>query len=95
MTDDEMALDYYRSAFRDERPGYVPARVRVPFRVRGDDPFRMTFVTSGDYDCACNQWGAVAVRTASGEWLGLKPSEFEVLAWRANEAGAKDDRGEG
>lgn len=84
MSNDEMALEYYRSAFRNERPGYVPAKIHVPVTVRGDGPFAATHATRGEYDCECNQWGAVAVRTASGELLGLKPNEFDVLSWQSN-----------
>ena len=67
------------------KPKQVASRVHVPRRVRADFPFRGR-VEPGDYDCECNQYGAVSVRDDTGELLGLKPDEFEVLAWKTNDA---------
>jgi hypothetical protein len=84
MNDDDKAACYYGAGVKRERPLYVPARVRLPALVRGDFPFSATAVPAGDHDCACNQWGAVSVTAADGRPLGIKPAEFEVLAWRDN-----------
>jgi hypothetical protein len=85
MTDDEMALAYYRAAFQDERPEFVPDFVEILRTVRSDLPFSGSFVHPGIARAVCNQWGAVAVRASDGKLLGLKPAEFEVKSWRPAE----------
>lgn len=84
MTDGEMALNYYRAGIEQRRPDYVPARVRLPAAVRGDFPFSHTMALTGDHDCESNQWGALSVRASDGSMLGIKPAEFEPIAWRHN-----------
>jgi hypothetical protein len=92
MTDDQKAAEYYRVAAIQSghrigmKPTYVPSRVRVPCFVRGDGPFAGTRIQPGDYDCTCNQYGAVSVRATNGEELGLKLYEFEPIAWRENDS---------
>lgn len=84
MTDEKMALNYYRAGLEQRRPDYVPARIRLPATVRGDFPFNGTVAEDGEYDCQCNQWGAVSVLANDGTLLGIKPKEFEVIAWQNN-----------
>ena len=84
MNDTEKAANYYRAAMAQQRPDWVPCRVRLMTRVKGDFPFHGTFQDAGEHDCECNQWGAVSVKATNGQMLGVKPAEFEVVAWRPN-----------
>lgn len=78
------ALDYYRAAFRRERPAYVPATIRLLHDVRGDAPLgHRSVARAGKHECECNQFGAVSVRAEDGHMLGIKPAEFEPVTWRA------------
>lgn len=86
MTDTEKALAYYKSGMLHEAPPYVPARVTLHSRVRGDGPFAATFADAGEHDCDSNRWGAISVRATNGQMLGVKPAEFDVVAWRSNTA---------
>jgi hypothetical protein len=79
------ALSYYRSGLEHRDPDYVPARVRLANVVTGDGPFRSTCALPGDHDCECNSHGAVSVRATNGKMLGIKPAEFDVIAWRSND----------
>lgn len=88
IQDTDKALNYYRSAFESKRPDFVPARVMLLRRVRADLPFlsgQGFYAGPGEADCESNQWGAISVLAANGKMIGVKPGEFEVLAWRANE----------
>ncbi len=78
----QKALNYYRSAVLGTRPDYVPAKVRLPMRVRSD--FDSFWADPGDHECTSNQWGAICVLANNGKQLGVKPAEFEVLEWREN-----------
>lgn len=84
MTDEQMALEYYSAGLEQRRPGFVPARVQLKQRVRGDFPFHATSAEATEHDCDCNQWGAVSVRANDGSMLGIKPAEFEPIAWKPN-----------
>lgn len=84
MNDDAKALAFYQAAFRREAPPYVPARIRLLSDVYGDPPFRGAGASAGEHDCQSNRWGAIAVRDREGKLLGIKPSEYEPIAWRAN-----------
>lgn len=89
MTDQDKALNYYRSALERKRPDYVPSRVRLPATVRSDMPAFYAddvglVAPAGDHDCRSNQWGAISVRAENGRLLGVKPAEFDVIAWREN-----------
>lgn len=86
MTDDQKALSYYKAAVEQESPPFVPSRVRVLREVFGDPPFRGAGVAAGEHDCNCNKWGAVDVIDRAGQRLGLRPKEFEPIAWRENVA---------
>ena len=89
MTDQEKALNYYQCAATQartgERPLYVPSRVRLTRRVRGDGPFCTTTLGPGDYECRSNRLGAVSVQATNGKLLGLRLDEFEPIAWAKNE----------
>ena len=83
MTDTEKALDYYSAAVHERVPKWVPSRVLLLVRVRAEFPFeRAHFAEAGEHDCESNRWGAISVRAANGQMLGVKPAEFEPLAWR-------------
>lgn len=90
MTDEQKALAYYKAAVEGRSPPWVPARVRVMKQVFGDPPFRGAGVAVGEHDCTCNQWGAVAVLDRAGKQLGLRPTEFEPVAWRENMTPCRD-----
>ena len=78
------ALEYYRAALEQRAPRWVPSRVRLAREVFGDPPWRGAGVAAGEYDCNCNEWGAVEVVDRAGKRLGLRPREFEPIAWREN-----------
>lgn len=85
----EMALNYYRSAVERKRPDFVPARIRLPERVCSDLPMLSEdglgyYADAGEHDCHSNQYGALSVKASNGQMLGVKPGEFEVVAWRPN-----------
>lgn len=40
----------------------------------------------GEYDCSCNQYGAVSVKASDGTMLGVRLEEFEPLEWVPNPA---------
>lgn len=83
--DNDKAMAYYRAALSNNRPDFVPARVRLPARVTGDGIYRSTFAEAGEHDCESNQWGAISVKATNGKLLGVKPSEFGVIAWKPND----------
>lgn len=81
------ALDYLRAGHEDRKPAWVPDRVMLTREVRGDYPIGHQAVAGANvYTAHCNRWGAVSVRASNGSQLWLKPGEFEVVRWRANEA---------
>lgn len=79
------SLGYYRKCQNGERPDFVPARVMLTETVRADSGERNYRADPGDHECESNQWGAVSVKAANGKMLGIKPGEFIVIAWRAND----------
>jgi len=80
-------LDYLRAGREDRKPAYVPARVWLAVPVRGDYPIGHTTIAhEGEYECQSNRYGAVSVVAENGKLLGVKPAEFEVVAWRENNA---------
>ena len=95
LTDAEKAADYHRAGKTQceggtwQRPTWVPSKVRLPKRVRGDFPYSQVEASPGDYECETNRNGAVSVKSSDGSLLGLRPHEFEVLEWRKNEDGCK------
>lgn len=89
ITDNEKALDYYRSAalqqYGEFIPRYVPKRIILPFMVHGDGPFRTTRAYAGEHNAQCNKFGAVSVSANDGRLLGIKLNEFKVLEWADND----------
>lgn len=81
----EKALNYYRSGMLEIKPQYIPARVRLYGVACGDGPFAGTRAAAGEYDCTCNQWGAVSITASNGQMLGLRLNEFEPITWREND----------
>jgi hypothetical protein len=66
----------------------IPIRVRMRETVRPDFPFLldpknrgMVAMRGEEFPCAVNPHGAVSVVFPSGEKLGVKPDEFDVIAW--------------
>jgi hypothetical protein len=93
MIEIEKALNYYRSAVEGRRPDFVPARVLLPEKVRSDVPILSQdgcgyYADAGEHDCHSNQYGAISVKAANGKMLGIKPGEFNVIAWRPNDKAA-------
>jgi hypothetical protein len=84
MTDQQKELEYYKAATLRVAPPFVPSRVLLLCRVRGDGPFAATQAGPGEADCESNRWGAISVRADNGEMLGVKPAEFQPVAWREN-----------
>lgn len=85
----EKALDYYKSAFMRQKPRWIPARVRVFKEVRADYPVADAYepIHAGEVECRSNRLGAVSVVNMNGVEIGLRPSEFDVVAWREAEKG--------
>ena len=79
-SDDDKARAYARAGLEHAVPPFVPARIRL----RGDLVFAAAVAEPGEHDYHCNRYGAVSVRATNGDLLGLKPAEFEVVAWRPN-----------
>ena len=83
--DDQKALEYYRAGLERRQPVWVPCRVLLKARVCGDFPIGHTTVAeAGEHDCDSNANGACSVRATNGQMLGIKPAEFEPIAWRLN-----------
>jgi hypothetical protein len=66
--------------------GRVPKRVRMLCYVCPDAPVdifdeRGSFWPSDIADCVVNKHGAVSAVRTTGDLLGVKPSEFEVVEW--------------
>lgn len=78
------------SALRERGQGYpwgdrVPKRIRLLTAVRADLPgprHSPEIASAGQiYDAFCNRYGAVSAILADGSLLGVKPDEFEIVAW--------------
>lgn len=54
-----------------------PWQVKLTRAVRGDGPWRSTKVEPGVHVAEHNPNGAVSVLATNGQWLGLRPHEFE------------------
>ena len=81
----QRAVEYYRAGQEQRAPKWVPSKVWLAGPVRGDYPIgHTTIANEGEYDCESNRYGAVSVVAENGQRLGVKPSEFEVVAWREN-----------
>ena len=78
--------EYYRAGLEQRVPRVVPSRVYLPMTVRGDFPIgHGTIAEAGEHACESNRYGALSVRATNGQMLGIKPAEFEPIAWRENE----------
>ena len=53
--------------------------VRLPRCVRSELPWLDLYAPVGEYLAESNPHGALAVRCADGELLGIKPDEFELI----------------
>ena len=85
LSDCMKALDYYRAGLEKRTPTWVPCRVMLPRPLQGDFPIGHTTVAEmGEHECASNGYGAISVQATNGQWLGVKPAEFEPLEWRKN-----------
>jgi hypothetical protein len=86
-TDAEKALAFYRACYLKQAPDWVPDRIRLPSEVRGDFPIGHHAVAAAEEHpvAYCNKWGAFSIRAQSGELLGIKPGEYEVVVWRRAE----------
>lgn len=85
ISDAQIAIEYYRAGLEKREPKWIPAQVWLTNPVRGDFPIgHGTVAQPGQYECESNRNGAISVLAENGQRLGLKPSEFEVIAWRAN-----------
>jgi len=89
MTESEKAIEYYRAGVENRAPQFVPCRIRLKSQVRGDFPIgHRTIAEAGEHDCHSNRWGAVSVIATNGQRLGIRPTEFDPVAWRENSATA-------
>lgn len=81
----QRAVEYYRAGQEQRAPKWVPSKVWLAGPVRGDYPIgHTTIANEGEYDCESNRYGAVSVVAENGQWLGVKPCEFEPVEWREN-----------
>lgn len=83
-TDTEKSMLFYRAGVEHREPPFIPSRIRLKHRVRGDLIFAATCLEAGEYECESNRYGALSVRAGDGKMLGVKPAEFDVVAWRVN-----------
>lgn len=73
------------------KPPVVPSMVRIHRRVAGDWPIgHLAVVMPGVYTCQSNPYGAVSVKAGNGTMLGLKPAEYEPVAWWLNKTEVSD-----
>ncbi len=81
------------SALRERGRGYpwgdrVPRRIRLLTAVRADLPGPLhspEIALAGQiYEAYCNRYGAVSAILADGSLLGVKPDEFEIVAWHGD-----------
>jgi hypothetical protein len=81
--DDSPALKHQSPHYPKRWGGKVPRRVLMTKTARSDIPLpRPLVATAGkEYDCWVNSHGAVAVIVGPYDSLGVKPDEFEVVAW--------------
>ena len=92
MTNEQMALEYYKAGAMQggkgkwPKPKFVPKIIMLPRTVRGlslpGEP--RTIAKPGEYEAHCNQFGAVSVTAQNGKLLGIMLDEFEVIEWQAN-----------
>jgi hypothetical protein len=68
--------------------GQVPTRVRMkitvhpdPWAILNPEEARIVCESGKEYEVSCNSHGAVTAIFQNGTSLGLKPHEFEIVAW--------------
>ena len=75
----------YKQEAYDFWGGKIPKRVRIIKSVFSDFPFcfrvPLTAWAGEEYAVRSNQNGAIFAVFKSGETLGLKPNEVEVIEW--------------
>jgi hypothetical protein len=78
-------LEFLRACRERREPRFVPSRIRLAVAVRGDFPIgHETQAQAGEHDCESNRYGALCVVASNGQRLGIKPGEYEPVAWREN-----------
>jgi hypothetical protein len=79
--------EHYPARFR----GRVPKRIKMAKTVRPDcpgcKPGTVALIDS-EYDAWTNSHGAVCAVCENGEYLGVKPDEFDVIEWHNAHADA-------
>lgn len=88
MTNDQMAANYYKAGMTQrgnnpQKPDYIPKRIKLNRTIHSDPPHDSLIAAQNEYDAEVNQWGAVSV-IINGDYLGVKPDEFDVLEWQTN-----------
>lgn len=78
---DSPALKLRRDCYPARFKGRVPRRVKVLRIVRPDIGLMPIAMPGTIYEAWTNSLGAVCAIFPSGETLGLKPDEFEVVEW--------------
>jgi hypothetical protein len=84
------ALETPNNSLPPEWNGRIPQTVRLRETVRPDfigpitnrECARMVAYSGSVWPCRCNPHGAVAIVFPSGELLGVKPGEFDVIDWK-------------
>lgn len=92
------ALTYQSKHYPKHWEGNVPTRVRMAMTVRPDplvlaiNPEKENKVCEEgrEYEVTVNSHGAVSAIFPNGSTLGLKPNEFEVIAWACPEGVKRD-----
>lgn len=92
---DSPALAERKEGYPERYNGLVPMRVMVthivpeelPYFLRQLDPDRSVRLGE-EYDVYVNSYGAVSAILSSGKMFGLKPDEFEVMAWHPEQVTA-------
>jgi hypothetical protein len=94
---DSPALQYRSEHYPASWNQKVPRRVRMAKTVTSELPpivlvsqglSRLAAIGGREYDVWCNSHGAVTAILEGGELLGLRPYEFEIIAWHGE---AKSD----
>ena len=88
---DSPALGLRSELYPEHFGGRVPLRVRMLETVTSEFPAifpRMRAFSGSELDCYVNSHGAVSVLLNEGrDRLGVKPDEFEVIAWHDDREG--------
>ena len=79
-------MDHQSRMYPAEFKGRVPWRIRMLQTVTAElgflEPDQCGFLSRGHcYTTWTNSHGAVCAYTATGDQMGVKPDEFEVILW--------------